>query len=372
MLIVTGNTVIPPVLRLAEKVSILPLFPQVWAGREEQIQILQPQAPPELGFWETVQQASEAGSILGQEFVVTFFQQARPINGYLLLLEALKKEVDFAGIIVHNDVEPLTRAVCEWGNLNDIPTIHVPHAYYSNVWRDEKGWDPHDVVTATNLAAINNKQMRWYQGLGVRRAKVCGNPVWDAWAEFNLPGVKARRLMGLPIDGRPVVTYMTSWTQETSLFGAPQEFMFNTLAQFAGAVKGLDWHLILKHHPGESQDLTQKHQNIVRNIGPDAVATRENLKLCFAASDVVASFGPSNALIEASILNKPTLCIGEDVPPFPSVPSDPNAISLMLTGMLGDGASKGVRALAPHVGEATAKVAEFIREVCDLDGNAGG
>lgn len=152
------------------------------------------------------------------------------------------------------------------------------------------------------------------------------------------------------------------------MFGPPDDFMYHTLAQFAGAVKGLGWQMILKFHPGASDEINIKHTNVVRKLGTPGVATKDNFEACLMAANVVASYGPSNGLIEAAILDKPTLCVGGEEAPFQSVPADPDAISITLSALQYEGAQPGVRDLAAHVGEATEQVADLISEVCDLDG----
>lgn len=328
-----------------------------------------PEVPPDLGFIDTVRQAgliddSDWPEWVNKETLIYhFFQHGRHINGMLDLLELLSGDVNFRGAILHNDVEPVFRAVAQWCGRKKIPAIHVPHSHYFEIWRDTKGWDIHDVVTASHVAAINEVQAKWYQSRGARYVKVCGKPSWDQWSKWSVPTEKARKLLGLEID-KPTICFMASWSQSTSLLGELGDYPYMAFGEFCGAVRGLGWNLILKFHPSAGEDVNKTHRDIVRKVGAGGVATVEHFGLAVQASDVVAAFGPSNALIEASILDKPTLCVGADVPPFISVPANADAISGILMELRNETANPGVRRLAAYVGEATQRVSEYIAEVC--------
>lgn len=364
-----------PLLRLAERIGILPLIPPVWEGRHEQIRMLIPEVQPDLGFTATIDQIETFRSTGWPDWVNEeallhhFFQYGRQINGILELLEALDQEINLCGAVLHNDVEPVFRAVAQWTNAKGIPAIHVPHAHYFGLWRDERGWDVHDVVTAPHIAAINDVQARWYQARGARHVRVCGRPEWDTWAKWNVPTAKARKLLGIELD-QPTVSYLASWSQSTSLFGEMGDYPYLTFSEFCGAVKGLGWNMVLSFHPSSPKENNERHMEIAKQIGISGIATGEHFGLVLQASDVVASFGPSNALIEASILGKPGLCVGGEDQLIASVPPNADAISGMLMELRGKEASPGVRNLAAHVGEATQRVADYIAEVC-LDASSG-
>ena len=380
LLVVTGETVMPPVLHLRESIAILPLVPQVWAGRQEEIQIISPRVPPDWGVLETVRQTArlldqplpEPLDSRREEFARLYFSAAAQVNAMLLALEELHHEVGVRGIVVHNDVEPLTRAACVWGNRNGVPTIHVPHAHYFDVWRDDIGWDVHDVVTARWLCAINERQADWYRRRGARNITVTGNPVWDRWAGWRAGKRRVRTLLGLDPE-RPVVTYMTSWPQDTSLLGTGSlDYMLGTFAQFCQAVKGLGWQLLLLHHHHSSDELANHYIQIARENGVMGVTTREHFRECLTAADVVAAFGPSNALIEAAVLGRGVLCVGAEVPPLPSAPPEANAIAVALTAQ--QEPPQAVRDLAPYIGEATRRVAKVIADAVQIgtdDAGAG-
>lgn len=331
--------------------------------------MLVPEVPPDLGFLSSIRQCNLIDTVDWPEWVnhdillYNYFQHGRHINGILELLETLNTDANFRGIVLHNDVEPVLRAVAQWGLGKGLPVIHIPHSHYFEVWRDEKGWDIHDVVTATHIAAINKVQAKWYQSRGAKHVKVCGKPEWDQWSKWSVPTAKARKLLGLELD-QPTVCYMSSWPQSTSLLGEIGDFPYAAFGELCGAVKGLGWNLILKVHPSGSTDINKTHRDIIKKVGVSGVATSEHLGLTIQAADVVTSFGPSNGLIEASIVGKPTICIGADVSPLTCVPANADAISGMLMSMRGQEENSGVRGLAAHVGEATQKVADYVSEVC--------
>jgi len=58
-------------------------------------------------------------------------------------------------IILHNDVEPLTRAAAQWGRHNHKPVFHVPHANYQEV--ENSGSDIHSIITATYILSSGSK-----------------------------------------------------------------------------------------------------------------------------------------------------------------------------------------------------------------------
>jgi len=354
---------------MSEQIGILPLIPQVWEGRHEQIRMLIPEVPAELGFLETIRQSGLVDAtdwpdwVQSDALTYNFFQYGRHINGILELLETLGDDINIRGAVLHNDVEPVFRAVAQWCRAKGLPVIHTPHSHYFEVWRDEKGWDIHDVVTASHVAAINEVQAKWYQARGIGHVKVCGRPEWDQWAKWSVPTDKARKLLGLELD-QPTVCYLASWSQSSSLLGEIGDFPYVTFSEFCGAIRGLGWNLILKLHPSGSTTIAQTYRDITKRIGVPGVVTSEHLGLALQASDVVASFGPSNGLIEASILGKPTLCVGAEVSPITSAPANADAISGILTDMRGKDENPGVRRLAAHVGEATQRVVDYITEVC--------
>ena len=374
LIIATAETVQPPLMELREKVMIFPLIPQAWAGWQERIQLLSVHAPPETGLLETVRQTHAAMELLadvpdGERLAIQYFQASRAVNGFLEIFDALKAEYDLVGVVVHNDVEPLFRAACAWANANDVPAVHVPHAYYFQIWRDEDGWDIHDVVTAPYIAAINEAQKRRYRRLAKGRlkwAEVCGCPLWDRWASFRMPVARARKLLGLVPD-QPTVTYIASWPQTTSLLGPPAVHQFQVFEAFALAAKALNWQLIVKAHPRGTEEIAQEHLRIMRNVKVKGVITKDHLGPCMQAADVVAAYGTSNALIEAAAgLNKPVLAVAAEARPLPYAAGDPDAIAVKLTELRGTEPSEQVRQLGPYIGEATQRVAKFLEEVFGL------
>lgn len=374
LIVASAGPVIPPLLRLSGKITVLPLVPEAWAGRQEQIEILSVQAPPETGLYETLVQCAAVLEILPdtpdrKPFLLQYFHAARAVNGFLEVLEALHRERGVRGVVVHNDVEPVYRAVCEWANAHDVPAIHVPHSHYFLLWRDEPGWDVHDVVTAPYIACINEAQRRYYREAGrgaVRRLEVCGCPLWDQWATFPVGVARARALLGLD-PTQPIVTYLASWPQTTSLLGPPPVHAYQVFEAFCLAVRALGWQLILKLHPRGEEAIGRTHWEIQNRVGVKGIATPDHLGYCLQAADVVASYGVSNGLIEAAAgFGKPVLAVSGTAPPIPGAPGDPDAIALELSRLKDTAPPPQVVELAPHLGEATQRVAQFIEEVLEL------
>ena len=279
----------------------------------------------------------------------------------LEIFSHLEQEMGVDGIILQNDVEPITRAAAQWGNARNIPVMHVPHAHYFDVWRDERGWDVHDVVTAPYVAAINPQQAKWYADRGAKNVRVCGKPQWDTWAKFTLGKERARSLLGLPQDV-PVALYMASWPQATSLFGMHGGEKI-TFIEFCRAVNSIGWYAIVMFHFRASGEINDWHMKTAKEHKIKGIALRDNFHAALMASDVVTAFGPSNALIEASVIDKPTICIGVETPEMVCVPPNAEAISMELTRLRGQGANPKTRALCGPIGQATNNVTAWISEV---------
>src|SRR3990170_3321884 len=88
-------------------------------------------------------------------------------------------------ILVHNDVEPITRTMAAWASGNGKPCLHIPHAVYMDVGRGAPGTDVHDIITASHLACAGKYQPEWCEERGFTPDNIreVGIPWLDSFAK---------------------------------------------------------------------------------------------------------------------------------------------------------------------------------------------
>lgn len=213
-------------------------------------------------------------------------------------------KVNPAMAVVHNDVEPLLRTVALWCKARSKPCLHVPHAVYQDINRGAVGTDVHDIVTSSNLSAAGVFQRLWYEqrGMGPLNIKETGLPQWDKWASVPYDRAKAFRLLKLK-PYVPTITYITTWRQNTNMFGCNDEWA-QVYADFLTAIKKIETpvQVIVKGHPNSGQDSLNWHINLAKEASVKCVVTAMHLELIVLATDLmIAPFG-SNTLIEAATM----------------------------------------------------------------------
>ena len=204
-------------------------------------------------------------------------------------------------IMVHNDVEPGTRAIAMWAKSNSVPCLHVPHAVYMDVGRGAAGTDVHDIVTATHLAAAGPYQRAWYEERGMKPENVreTGLPQFDHFPVHER--TRARRLLKIDL-ARPVIAYATSWRQDTNLLGC-HDGIEEWYRHFIEAIKLLPGvQVIIKTHPSATQENLQFHANIAKENGVHCIITPIHLEIVLSAADMLIAYGPSNILLEGTFV----------------------------------------------------------------------
>ena len=199
-------------------------------------------------------------------------------------------------VVVHNDVEPLTRAAALWARARGKPCLHVPHAIYHEV---ENKYDIHSVITASHLASAGHYQSDWYRTRGFAGAAIAetGLPQFDEYALLALDRQKAQGLLGLDLR-RPVICYASSWAQNTNLLGMHDgvEEVYRGVLACAKLME--DVQFLIKVHPRDRNG--EMHVKLAKELEAKVVVTANHLPQVLMASDLVFAYGPSNILLEAS------------------------------------------------------------------------
>jgi hypothetical protein len=215
----------------------------------------------------------------------------------VMALDEIKPEL----VILHNDVEPVTRAAALWAKVHDVACLHVPHAVYMDVEKGAPGSDVHDLITASHLAAAGPFQRAWYERRGFPPGNVreTGLPQFDAYARLTRSRKKARHMLRLD-PHRPVVVYASSWAQGTNLLGVHSGVETSYL-EFLEATKKLpDVQPVVKTHPrGDNVDW---HVERAKEAGVACAVTPHHLEVVLRAADAILAYGPSNVLLEAAFV----------------------------------------------------------------------
>jgi len=213
-------------------------------------------------------------------------------------------QVDPHLIVVHNDVEPVNRAMALWARAHNVPCLHVPHAIYlpHNDRSDSLVGDIHDIIAASHIAVAGPYQGDWY----VRRAeaqgikaelRMTGLPQFDRFVGGARDREKACYMFGLS-PHRPVVTYFSSWSQGTNILGL-HDGVAESYGQFLLAAKQIpEAQFIIKTHPRSNSH--QWHADRAQENGNSVLVTPIHLDLVLHATNVSVSYGPSNVILEAA------------------------------------------------------------------------
>lgn len=225
-----------------------------------------------------------------------------PRLGDLTLLMAALQTVQPALVILHNDVEPVTRACALWARAHGVPCLHVPHAIYlPSRDRGRRGEDVHDLVTASHVAVAGSYQADWYRERGAQRVRETGLPQFDIWASLRSDPSRARRLLGLD-PHRPVVTLASSWRQDTHLLGHHDgvEEAARVFFDVAAMLDGVE--VVVKVHPrGEANGYgVAWHAALAEERGVRCMITDRYLDAVLQATDCLIAYGPSNVILEAA------------------------------------------------------------------------
>lgn len=208
-------------------------------------------------------------------------------------LDVVKPDV----IIIHNDVEALYRVLAFWGQANNRPCLHVPHAIYQDI---ENPYDIHRIVTATHLASAGPYQSKWYAECGMEPKNIfeSGLPQFDEYAVMELDKQRAKQGLRVPQD-KPIIMYASSWRQDTNLLGMHDgvEETYRAILECSKLMP--DVHFLIKTHP-HANTHAQWHLNVAREAGAKVTVTPHHLPQCLQASDLLFAYGPSNILLEGA------------------------------------------------------------------------
>jgi hypothetical protein len=224
-------------------------------------------------------------------------------------------------VLVHNDVEPLTRMAALWAKSHAVPCLHVPHAIYIDGFdRGEVGCDIHDIVTASHICVAGPYQKDWYDARGGNTIPT-GLPQFDKWARIASDRVRSRELLGLD-PYKPVVTFASSWRQDTNLAGC-HDGLEEAYLNFLSAARSLpDVQYIIKLHPRGNN--AEWHLKLAQATHVDCLVTALHLEHVLAASNGVIAYGPSNLLIEAAYFPLQLMSLGgfQDDPEINTITSE--------------------------------------------------
>jgi UDP-N-acetylglucosamine 2-epimerase len=223
------------------------------------------------------------------------YSRLADLASYVLVLDQAKPDL----ILLHNDVEPLTRAAALWAQVHDVPALHIPHAVYLDIEKGEPGDDVHHLVTASHLAVAGWFQRQWYERLGAKNIVETGLPQFDKMATLNGNPQKARKLLGLN-QQQPVITYASSWRQDTNLLGCHDGVQETYLAMLQVMKRLPDVQFIVKVHPRDAN--ANWHVQAAQQAGVKCTVTAQHLETVLQASDAVLTYGGSNLLLEASFI----------------------------------------------------------------------
>lgn len=241
-----------------------------------------------------------AAKFLTNKFSAFAYSRMADLSLFVLALDIMKPHM----LVLHNDVEPMTRTAALWAKARGIKCLHVPHAVYQDGTRSSIGTDVHDLVTASNLAVAGPYQRAWYEkrGMSAFNVKETGLPQWDKWAEPQKDKARACRLLKLK-DYIPTITYIGTWRQNTNMFGCNDSWA-QVYVEFLDAVKKIETPLqvIVKTHPNAGNESLNWHASVAKENKVKCLVTSQYLDLVLLASDLVIAPYASNVLIEAATM----------------------------------------------------------------------
>ena len=198
---------------------------------------------------------------------------------------------------------PIYRVAALWARHNKVPCLHVPHSIYQDIGRGPVGTDVHDIITASHLASAGPFQTEWYKKRGFPLANIreTGIPLFERWNDANLPPrEKARELLGIENNGKPVVVYASTWPQHTNKRGLDDEWIMvlDSVLEFAAKAPV---ELVIKCHPGGLDEGQNFHIDQMNKAGVKGTVTTNpgNLGICLKAADVLVAYA-SNTILDGA------------------------------------------------------------------------
>jgi hypothetical protein len=216
----------------------------------------------------------------------------------LSILSYVLDEVKPNVILVHNDVEPAMKLLCDWGKAHGVPSFHVPHSIYLPVEKGDVGDDIHDIMSATHVVAGGMYQAQWFGERGVKNILPLGLPQFDNLYHVKARPKTAREQFGLDLH-IPVLLYASSWRQDTNMAGM-HDGVIESYKKLLEVVRllGDRVQLLVKCHPRGRNG--QVHVELAQEMGVDCLITEAHLETCLEAASFVLCYSVSNLLLEAS------------------------------------------------------------------------
>jgi len=216
----------------------------------------------------------------------------------------MQEEGRYAAVLLHEDVTSEARAFAQFGRLNGIPVLHIPHAnHYIAPGTD----DIHCQHDSDFIGAYGIYMAEWYEACGVppETISLLGGAQWDhLYDAERIPEKEHSRLaLGLAADDF-IVGYATTWYQDTNVWGSPDDLTW-AYQRFMQASVKLGARPVVKVNPGEPEENAQRYAAIMRAHRLKGAVTRWHGEYVIAASDIVVVQGPSNFGVEVGILGRP-------------------------------------------------------------------
>lgn len=211
-----------------------------------------------------------------------------------------------AGCVTHEDVAPDTRTMVNWCNAHGIPTIHVPHAPCHLLPGIA---DVHRETRAQWIAASGPAVVDFYVEAGhpADHLVLTGAPQWDGLYGERPEREEARRVLSIAHPG-PVLCYMTTWGQTTSLRSDfEREFAAGWEAVLASAKAQNAFLMVLVHWNDGRAGIEERYEAAMVAAGVPGLVTRNHKLYVLAAADLLIAQGPSNMCIEAAAMGVPSV-----------------------------------------------------------------
>jgi hypothetical protein len=276
-------------------------------------------------------------------------------------------------ILVHNDVEPLNRALALWALQHRVPCLHIPHAIYLDTeGRGPAGTDVHDLITASMIACAGPYQQQWYieRGAYPQTTIITGLPQFERLAKPQPNRERACKLLGLD-PKKPIVMYKSSWRQDTNIAGCHDgvEETYNAFLAMTKLVPDVQY--VVSCHPRGNN--LKWHADMASEAGVECAITQEHLDVLMNAADILLCYGPSNVIMEMATLNTSHLVCVNDAGAYPQdsevikCPANPEqmaeVVKACLASPIPDYRNFVYKYLGPQDGNNNERITQIIRQV---------
>ena len=302
-----------------------------------------------------------------------FYDRAAQVMTFIVAAARLAEDTGLAGILVHEDVTALGSGVSAFGNLEDIPTLHLAHA---NHFIKPGTTDIHCSTNAKHLGAAGTYMKDWYTVCGhdPENITLLGMPQWDKWHDKDLLPTKeqSRTAFGMDDDDF-VITFAATWPQMVSVGGNAWERSIKVLDEswdtMARTAKKMDAKLIVKLHPTGGPGREELYKDKMEELGVKGLIIRDYGLHAISASDVVVSQSSSNFAIESLILDRPAVELYAPASAIEDIPGSwGEDLQEVISRAIEDGVDKNVIEKYNYLndGNATERTIEWVREYAEI------